>query len=182
MVKAMRIFDVDFAEIAATLYRTCLPPPVPPELNVTSVAYGALCQQQLVFEDEVGGALFHESIDLSQLTIEARTFQPLQVIVNRPYTVPRTQALNANPTVQSEEYLFVWYTNVAAPSQAVIDGTSGIKQLFIQALRASGMNTSPRIKLSSEYSEQQPDLGQLVWASSSAFLPSLDTALSLPNG
>jgi hypothetical protein len=182
MGKAMRIFDVDFAEIAQTLNRTNLSLPAPPFLQVTAAAYGALCQQQMVFEDGIGGALFHEAIDLSQLTIEGRTFQPLQVIVNRPYTVPRMQSMNTNPCVQSEEYLFIWYTGVASPAQGVIDGIDALKQNFIQALRACGMNTSPRIGLATEYTEQEPDLGQLVWASSSAFLPSLDTALSVPNG
>lgn len=180
MAKPVRIFDVDFTEIAQTLTRTSAEGAPAPQ--VTSTTYGDHCQMQMVFEDEVGGALFYEAIDLSQLTLEGKTFQPLQVIINRPYTVPRGTKWNPNPCVQNEEYFFIWYSNVAAPSQSVIDGATGVKQTFIQALRACGMNTSPLVDLSTAYSEQQPDLGQLLWASSAAFLPSLDTALSVPNG
>jgi hypothetical protein len=180
MAKSMRVFDVDFIEIAQTLVRTSAAGA--PALNVTSASYGGICQQQMVFEDEIGGALFYEAIDLSQLTLEGKTFQPLQVVINRPYTVPRGSTVNVNPCVQNEEYLFVWYTNVAAPSDAIVNGSSAVKQLFIQALRRAGMNTTPAVGLSTAYDEQQPDLGQLLWASQSAFLPSLDTALSVPNG
>jgi len=175
MGSAMRIFDVDFAEIVQTLSRVSTPEA--PGVQVSGVTYGDVSQQQLVFEDDVGGALFHEAVDLSQLTIEGRTFQPLQIIVNRPYTVPRGTKLNPNISVQNEEYFFIWYTNVAKP-------VSSVKQTFIQALRRAGMNTSPTVGLDLEthYEEQQPDLGQLLWASQSSFLPSLDTALSVANG
>jgi len=182
MGSAMRIFDVDFAEIVQTLSRVSAIGA--PGVQVSGVTYGNVSQQQLVFEDDVGGALFHEAVDLSQLTIEGRTFQPLQIIVNRPYTVPRGTKLNPNISVQNEEYFFIWYTNVAKPNVDVVDGVSSVKQTFIQALRRAGMNTSPTVGLDLEthYEEQQPDLGQLLWASQSSFLPSLDTALSVANG
>lgn len=176
----MRIFDVDFSEITQTLSRTSFEGA--PSVNTDVATYGNISHQQLVFEDEVGGALFYESIDLSQLTIEGRTFQPLQIIVNRPYTVPRGSKYNPNVANQNEEYFFIWYTQVAKPSEAIVDGSTTDKQGFIQALRACGMNTSPELELETHYEEQQPDLGQLLWCSQSSFLPSLDTALSVANG
>lgn len=169
----MRIFDVDFTEVQTTLTR----PGTFVEPNITVLNDEAA--QQLILDDEVGGLLFYEGIDLSQLTLEGRSFQPLQVMVNRPYSVPRGTKFNPNITVQNEEYIFIWYSNVAAPDPGL---TQPEKETFIQALRRVGMNSSPIINLETPYEEEQPNLSQLLWASSAAFLPSLDTALTMFNG
>jgi len=169
----LRVFDVDFQEVEQTIIRNA------PLAAPNAVVYNTAAQMQMILEDEQGGALFYEAIDLSQLTLEGRSFQPLQIAINRPYTVPRGTKLNTNISVQNEEYFFVWYSNVAYPLQNM---TALHNATFIQALRRVGMNTSPHVALETDYEEEQPNLGQLLWASSAAFLPSLDTALTVANG
>lgn len=173
MPKPVRIFDVDFPEIQQIQTR------VAPALGPTEVTYNGEALGQQIIDDGNGGGIWYEAIDLSQLTIEGKTFQPLQVILNRPYTVPRGSKFNPNVSVQNEEYFYIFYSDVATPST---DLSAAQLLNSIQAFRRTGMNTSPLVNIPTPYEEEQPNLGQLVWASSSAFLPSLDTALSTFNG
>ena len=105
MAKPRRIFDVDFPGVNLSVTR------VAGELTPIvggSIGWGGPGTDQLIGADEYGNAIFYHQIDLSQLTNEMRSFNPLSVNVQRAYNAPEGMDANYMPSSPSYEMIYIF--------------------------------------------------------------------------
>jgi hypothetical protein len=105
-----RIFDVEFAPVDLTVNRLA-PSAIPSPTGVEWSGPGA--DEELLYADQEGRAVFYKQIDLSQLTKEGLAFKPLSINVQRPYDDPAGQDANYMPSTSCTELIYVFLNPLA---------------------------------------------------------------------
>lgn len=170
MAKAKRIFDVDWGQLTLGMARPALAP------SATSVTWANMTDNEtLLHDNQLGSAVYFQTIDLDQLTMEGRSFNPMAIEVQRPWTAPLGQDWNFLPSTRHYEYLYIFTAPLA--NQSII--TSG----GLEAFKDLGLDSSSGGRGSGSLSGQQiPDNAQCVFAQSTISVNPMANTASVWNG
>ena len=172
MPKAKRIFDVDWGQAALSMNRPAVAP------SATSVNWFNYTDNETLLKDEQNGvAVYYQSVDLEQLTMEGRTFTPLAIDIQRPWTAPLGYDYNFNPMIRCYEILYIF----TAPLANVEIGSGGTGAL--EMFKDLGLDSSIGGRGTTAYPGIQiPDAAQCIFAQSTLSLNSMANTFSTWNG
>jgi hypothetical protein len=170
MVKAQRIFDVDWGQVSLSVSRPAAAP------SPTVITWSNLTDNEtLLHDDQLGNVVYFQTIDLEQLTMDGRSFNPLAIEVQRPWTAPLGSDINFLPSNRHYEYLYIF--TAPLPNQEIIVNGD------LQAFKDLGLDTSIAGLGTSLWRGQQiPDAAQCVFAQSTISVNPIANAASVWNG
>lgn len=119
-----------------------------------------------------GMAVYYQKIDLSQLTEEGMSFTPKAVNVQRPWTAPEGQDIASQPSINHEEYLYVF--SAPLPNQDIDSDAD------VLAFRNLGLDVSVPSTTTGWYA--YPDYEQCIFAQSTFSQVDPTNALTVMNG
>lgn len=170
MSKAKRIFDVDWGQLTLGMTRPAGAP------SATSVTWANMTDNEtLLHDNQLGSAVYFQTIDLEQLTMEGRSFNPLAIEVQRPWTAPLGQDWNFLPPTRHYEYLYIFTAPLANQRIITSGNLEGFKDLGLDS--SIGGRGSP-----SFVGQQLPDNAQCVFAQSTISVNPIANAASVWNG
>jgi len=164
-----RIFDVDWSQVRMTTTRLAgETAPAEPVWDVIGD------NGEMLMQDDFGRAVFFQEIDLEQLTIEGRTFSPMAVEVQRPWTAPLGQDWNYSPAIRHYEFIYIFTAPLA---------NQMITQFNLDGFFDFGLDVSAGGKGSLQYAGREvPNAEQCVFAQSTISVNNIANSLSVWNG
>lgn len=110
-----RVFDVEFSPLELDIVRD-------PETTLPTTCEWTMRGDNgdLLYENGRGKAIFYHQLDLSELTADSRTFQPVAVNVQRNFNGPQGYDANFMPSTRPVELLYIFSNQL--PNQQIRDG------------------------------------------------------------
>lgn len=166
---ADRIFDVEFAPVNLTITRVA-----GQELPFDAQWTGSGSDEELLYQDGNGRAVFYQQIDLQQLTKEGRAFKPEFINVQRPWNAPQGQDANFNPSTDCVELLYVFLNPL--PNDNIRAG------IVIDQMRDLGLDSSNAYDIGVLAFGAIPDASNCLFAQSTRYINNIANANSTWNG
>lgn len=165
-----RVFDCEFGPVGLVVSRGAGTPGTPP----TSVTWTNNTRDgELLYEDTTGKAIFYQQIDLSELSVEGRTFKPIGVNVQRPWNAPEGQDSNFMVSTRPVELIYI-FSN-ALPNEHIRNG--GVD---INAFRDLGLDASDAYQTGDL--AVIPDGSNTIWAQETKYFNSIANSMNNWNG
>jgi len=167
-----RIFDVEFSPLELAIVRN------PEAILPTTCEWTTLGDNgELLYEDGRGKAIFYHQLDLSELTVDSRTFQPVAVNVQRNYNGPQGHDANFMPSTRPVELLYIFSNQL--PNQQIRDGDIDLDSFRDLGLDASAQYgiVAPTLVLT-----VIPDGSNTVFAQSTKYVNGIANSTNAWNG
>jgi len=165
-----RIFDVEFGSVQLIADRAAGTFGTPPAVVTWETWTG---DGKMLFEDGTGNAIWYEQVDLSELTIDSRTFQPIGVNVQRPWNGPEGNDSNFMPSTRPVELLYV-FSN-ALPNAQIEAGL-----VDLRTFRDLGLDSSDAYRTSDL--AVIPDGSNTIYAQETKYFNSIANSINTWNG
>jgi len=170
-----RVFDVEFSPVELDIVRD-------PEVTLPTSCVWTMRGDNgdLLYDNGRGKAIFYHQLDLSELTADSRTFQPVAINVQRNFNGPQGIDANFMPSTRPTELLYIFSNQL--PNQQIRDGDIDIdvfRDLGLDAAAQYGIKDIPPFTLALKV---VPDGSNTIFAQSTRYVNSISNSTNAWNG